>query len=347
MDEDFVERRPADLEIYRRLDAFAQVRLAPDAPAMARIRTALMGQAFALAGARSAALTSAAPLPVALPERPAFAFPRPQRRAAAAVLAACLVVGVGAGSVAASQAGGPLYGPRMWIEAATLPSDPMARANAQLARLDARLEEVRIASGTGNAGAAEAALDAYIVIVADLDAQAATNSAVAASLEDDMARRQVVLIGLLDKVPAQAQDAIQHALQQGSNAIDGTGVDPRSGKPAQGGNGQGGQSQGGSGSGQGGGGEGTSGQGTSGQGQGDGGQVSQPEPTDKAEPDRTPKPTKPPKAPAAEPTPQQEPATPTDPGGENQNETGGSSRQSESGGGQGGQGSPGDDQDDD
>ena len=27
MDEDFVERRPADLEIYRRLDAFAQVRL--------------------------------------------------------------------------------------------------------------------------------------------------------------------------------------------------------------------------------------------------------------------------------------------------------------------------------
>ena len=357
MDEDFVERRPADLEIYRRLDAFAQVRLAPDAAAMARIRTALMGQAFALADARSAALNSPAPLPVALPERPAVAFPRKQRRAAAAVLAACLVVGVGAGSVAASQAGGPLYGPRMWIEAATLPSDPMARANAQLARLDARLQEVRIASGTGNAGAAEAALQAYVVIVADLDAQAATNSAVAASLEDDMARRQVVLFGLLDEVPAQAQDAIQHALQQGSNAIDGTGVDPRSGKPAQGGGGQDGQGQGGSGSGQGGSGQGTSGQGgsgqgtsgqgTSGQGQDDGGQGSQPEPTDNAEPDRTPKPTKPPKAPAAEPTPQQEPATPTDPGGGNQNETGGSSRQSEPGGGQGGQGSPGDDEGDD
>ena len=152
MDEDFVERRPADLEIYRRLDAFAQVRLAPDAAAMARIRTALMGQALALADARSAALTSPAPLSVALPERPAIAFPRPQRRAAAAVLAACLVVGVGAGSVAASQAGGPLYGPRMWIEAATLPSDPMARANAQFARLDARLEEVRVASATAMQG---------------------------------------------------------------------------------------------------------------------------------------------------------------------------------------------------
>ena len=43
---------------------------------------------------------------------------------------------------------------------------------------------------------------------------------VAASLEDDLARRQVVLIGLLDKVPAQAEDAIQHALQQGAKTID-------------------------------------------------------------------------------------------------------------------------------
>ena len=163
-------------------------------------------------------------------------------------------MGIGAGSVAASQAGGPLYGPRMWIEAATLPSDPMARANAQLARLDARLQEVRVASGSGNAGAAEAALEAYAVIVADLDAQAAANSAVAASVEDDMARRQVVLMGLLDEVPAQAQDAIQHALQQGANAIDGNGVDPHPGDPArpgaggqggsQGGGGQGGGSQG-------------------------------------------------------------------------------------------------------
>ena len=272
MDEDFVERRPADLEIYRRLDAFAQVRLAPDAAAMARIRTALMGQALALADARSAALTSPAPLPVALPARPTVAFPRPQRRAAAAVLAACLVVGVGAGSVAASQAGGPLYGPRMWIEAVTLPSDPMARANAQLARLDARLQEVRVAAENGNAGAAEAALEAYAVIVADLDAQAATNSAVAASLEDGMARRQVVLIGLIDEVPAQAQDAIQHALQQGANAMEGS-DNPHPGNPAQGGGGHGGQGQGSSGSGQDG-----SGHGVSGPDQVDGGQAGQPEP---------------------------------------------------------------------
>jgi uncharacterized membrane protein YgcG len=345
MDDDFVERRPADLEIYRRLDAFAQVRLTPDAVAMARIRTALMGQAFALADARSAALIAPAPLPVALPERLAVAFPRPQRRAAAAVLAACLVVGVGAGSVAASQAGGPLYGPRMWIETATLPSDPMARANAQLGRLDARLQEVRVASASGNAGAAEAALDAYAVIMADLDAQVAANSAVAASVADDMARRQVVLLGLLDQIPVQAQDAIQHALQQGANAIDGNGIDLHPGDPVrhgaggqgaggQGGGGQGGGSQGGGSQGQD---PGTDQGSSAGAGQGAG-------PDSEPMPDPTPKPTKPPKPPAADPTPAQEPPAPPAPSGGNQNGNGGSSRQSESGGGQG---SPANDQGDD
>ena len=226
----------------------------------------------------------------------------------------------------------------MWIEEATLPSDPMARANAQIARLDARLQEVRVASGSGNAGAAEAALEAYAVIMADLDAQAAANGAVAAMVDDDMARRQIVLMGLLDEVPAQAQDAIQHALQQGANAIDGNGVDPHPGDPrrpgaggqdgSQGGGGQGGGSQGqGPGTGQGAGQE-------QGAGQGSG-------PNREPTPDRTPKPTKPPKAPAADPTPEAQPATPTATGGGKQNENRGSSRQDESGGGHGGQGDSG------
>jgi hypothetical protein len=243
-------------------------------------------------------------------------------------------VGIGAGSVAASQAGGPLYGPRMWIEEATLPSDPMARANAQIARLDARLQEVRVASGSGNAGAAEAALEAYAVIVEDLDAQAAANSAVAASVEDDMARRQMVLMGLLDEVPAQAQDAIQHALTQGANAIDGNGVDPHPGDPRRPDASDQGGSQGGGGQGGGGQGQGPDAGAGAGQGAGaDQGSGPASEPT----PDRTPKPTKPPKAPAADPTPAQQPATPPGPDGGSQNGKGGSSsRQSESGGGQGG-----------
>ena len=374
MDEDFVERRPADLEIYRRLDAFATARLAPDAAAMARIRTALMGQALAAADARSAALMGQAPLAVALPERPVVAFPRPKRRAAAAILAACLVVGVGATSVAASQAGGPLYGPRMWIEAATLPTDAVARADAQFARLDARLQEVRLAVRSGNADAAEAALKAYAVIVSDLDAGAATNLEVAASLEDDLARRQLVLVGLLDKVPAQAQDAIQHALQQGAKTIDKSGNDPHPGAPARpGAGGQGGQGQGGGSQGQGGQGQGGQGQGGGSQGQsqdggsqgqgpgtgqgadaGQGGDAGQGAgegngPASEPTPDRTPKPTKPPKEPAGEATPEQQPAATTDPAGGagNENKNGGSNRQNKPGVGEGAEGGPGNDQSDD
>jgi hypothetical protein len=234
----------------------------------------------------------------------------------------------------------------MWIEAATLPSDPMTRANAQLGRLDARLQEVRVASASGNAGAAEAALEAYAVIMADLEAQAFANSAVAASVEDDMARRQVVLMGLLDDVPAQAQDAIQHALLQGANAIDvKNSVDPHPGDPRRpDAGGQGGSQVG---AGQGGGSQGqnpATGQGTGqdqgaeqGSGQGSG-------PNDEPTPTPTPKPTKPPKAPAADPTPAQQPPTPTAPGGGNQDGKGGSSRQTESGGAQGG---PASDQGDD
>ena len=246
MDEDFVERRPADLEIYRRLDAFAQVRLAPDAAAMARIRTALMGQALALADARSAALTSPAPLPVALPgdqrsrSRARSAAPRPPF--SLHVSSSGSVPGASPRHRPAGRCTGRACGSKQR-------PCPAIRWRARMPSSNGSMRGSRRCASqpaNGNAGAAEAALEAYAVIAADLDAQAATNSAVAASLEDGMALRQLVLIGLLDEVPAQAQDAIQHALQQGANAIDGN-DDPHPGNPAQGGGGQGGQSQGGSG----------------------------------------------------------------------------------------------------
>jgi hypothetical protein len=170
MDEDFVDRQPGDVETYRRLDAFAQVRLAPDAAAMARIRTALMGQAVAMADARAATMALSLQAPAILPDRPSLTFRRPHvSRWSAAFLAACVSLGVAAGTVAASAAGGPFYGPRLWLEEATLPSAPLAHAHGQLARLDARLEEIGIATANGNAGAAEAALIAYAEIVDDLE----------------------------------------------------------------------------------------------------------------------------------------------------------------------------------
>jgi hypothetical protein len=355
MDEDFVDRRPGDIEMYRRLDAFAQVRLAPDAAAMARIRSALMGQALAMADARAASMTFPMQQPSIVVERPSLSALRmPVTRGSAAFLAACLTLGIVAGSVTASAAGGPLYGPRLWLEEANLPRTAWARAEAQLERLDDRLGEIGVATANGNAGAAEAALNAYAEIVADLQAEALAEPAIGASILDDLARRQVVLIALLDTVPPQALDALQHALQQGANAVevigaeDGNPGDPvrrGGGGPATNDGGTGGGSGGGGGGTGAGGGSGTGGQGTQGDdggSQGGGGQGTQGGSGDGGnppgqQPDPTPKPPKPartPREPAVKPTPAP-PTPPSNPGVEPGSGGGGgqSNRQDESGGG--------------
>ena len=327
IDDEFIERRPDDLEVYRRLDAFAQVRLAPDPAAMARIRSALMGQAVAFADAGVAGLAMQTRGPVRLPERPAIVLRPPHvSRWSAAFLAACLTLGLAAGSVAASGAGGPLYGPRLWLEEANLPRASMARAMAQLERLDARVLEIQSATASGNAGAAEAALDAYGDIVADLEAQARAEPVIGSTVLDDLARRQIVLMGLLGDVPPQAVDALQHALQQGANAVevmdaeDGNPGDPvRSGgggpgtNDGQGGSGsQGGSSSSGGSGGQGGAGSG-SGEGTQGGAGSDGNPPGQ-DPASTSKPERPAKPETTPKKPASEPMPA--PPTPANPGSE-------------------------------
>jgi hypothetical protein len=345
MDEDFVERRPGDIEMYRRLDAFAQMRLAPDAAAMARIRSVLMGQALAMADARVAGLALPAQQPAIVVERPLLpALRMPVTRRSAAFLAACLTLGLVAGSVSASAAGGPLYGPRLWLEEANLPSAPLAHANGQLDRLDARLEEVRVAVASSNAGATEAALVAYTEILEDLETQALADPAVADQVLDDIARRQLVLIALLGKVPPQAQDALQHALQQGANAVEAIGDDGNPGDPVRRGGGpaggQGSDSGSGSSGSSGSGGSGSSGSGSGGSGsdgqdgQTGNGQDDSTKPDDPpGQPERTPKPVptpKPPKAPRAEPTPEP-PQWPPEPAGGSESGGGGSSRQSEAG----------------
>ena len=79
MNEDFVDRRPGDVEMYRRLDAYAEARLALDAAAMARIRGALMGRAVALADARAATMAMSLQGPAVLPERRSLGRPHLSR----------------------------------------------------------------------------------------------------------------------------------------------------------------------------------------------------------------------------------------------------------------------------
>src|SRR4030095_3374225 len=97
----------------------------------------------------------------------------------------------------------------------------------------------------------------------------------------DIARRQVVLTAQLGKVPPQAQDALEQALQQGANAVEAIGDDGNPGDPVRrGGGGAGSGGRGGSGrgvSGSGGSGSGGSGSGGSGSGgSGSGGSNGQP-----------------------------------------------------------------------
>jgi hypothetical protein len=243
MDEEFVERRPGDLEVYRRLDAFAQLRLAPDAAAMARIRLVLVAQATSMLDTRVA--VAAAPAePIRLANDRRWGISRRRiGRAAAALLAATLTLGLIVGTVAASRAGGPLYGSRLWVENMLLPGAPDARADAQVARLDGRLAEVRSALASGDAGATSAALEAYASILADLDAQAAADPAVADRILDDVQRHLAVLEALIGHVPPQAQDALRHALDRSDAALDhlgGTGSGHPPGAPGANGGGAGG-----------------------------------------------------------------------------------------------------------
>lgn len=220
MDEEFVERRPGDLEVYRRLDAFAQLRLAPDAAAMARIRSVLVAQATNMAAAR-VAIGAMPAEPVRLVDhRRRGGSRRRLGRTAAALLAATLTLGLVVGTVAASRAGGPLYASRLWVETMLLPGGQEARADAQVGRLDDRLAEVRGALASGDPGATSAALEAYASILADLEAQAAADPAVADRVRDDVQRHLAVLEALIGHVPPQAQDALRHALDQSDSALD-------------------------------------------------------------------------------------------------------------------------------
>jgi hypothetical protein len=152
------------------------------------------------------------------------------RRPLAATMAAALVLGAAAGTAFAAQAGGALYEPRVWIETLTLPSDPSARAVAELARLEARLREADAATHSGDAAGAAAALSAYerIVESASEAAIAAQDEVAAAVLEAGVGRNVEVLRGLLLEVPAGAAEAISravdravaHAVEHSKAAID-------------------------------------------------------------------------------------------------------------------------------
>jgi hypothetical protein len=330
-DDPMTQLMAANDELIRRLGAYGQARLSPDLATSARMRARVLAVAHRRAAlARADAGLAVLPVPddgphgstsTSAPQRLAgttgiAGLSGARRRLLAAGLAAALVFVAVTGTAFAARAGGPLYGARLWIEAATLPADPSSRALAELDRLEARLGEALEASAAGDGAAAEAALAAYEAIVegASTAALVAGDAVATAALEAGLAHNLAVLEALAARLPEQASDgltrAMQRAIEHSGRALDSIG---RSGPDPD----RGGSDKGGAGG---------------GRPDEPGGRAShQPAATpDDAKPDTTPKPTKEPEkgnekpaAPSPAPTPDREPpggqpgGPPDDPGGGN------------------------------
>jgi hypothetical protein len=236
------------LELTRRLEAYADARLSPSTAA-SRMRMNVMAAAHrqsALLAAERAREPVAPPTALVVAEK----AQQPARRlktTGAAFMAASLAVAMLAGTAYGAKAGGLFYGTRLWIEAANLPAGHLARAEAEIDRLDARIAEAQQASAEHDAPAAEAALAAYSAIVVEAAAGAVGDESASAVIEVSVSRHVLVLAGLVDSVPGHARGAVQTALTSGSTVIDelnaattrGTGgrngAGPSSGGPTQGG----------------------------------------------------------------------------------------------------------------
>lgn len=223
MDNDFMQHQDReDDELTRRLEAYAEARLSPELSATIRMRTRVMAAAHRQAAlGRADADRAAAEAAVAAQARVDRTRRSNWRRPLTVLLAAGLTLAVGVGSVAASRAGGPLYGVRIWAEALTLPSEADARAQAEVQRLQDRLAETAAATAAGDTNAANAALEAYGVIVNEATDGVGNDVSAAAALETGVRSNIDVLTVLVGRVPTEAaRDAIQRAIDRSDSALD-------------------------------------------------------------------------------------------------------------------------------
>lgn len=203
MDEPMQASMGGDLEIEQRLDAFARVRLSPTERASARMRARVMREARLAMAAPTWTRTTPASIDHARVLRGGLA-----RRGAGLLLAAGLTLAVAGGAMAASQAGGPLYPTRMWLETVTLPATGAARTDADIVRLESRMEEVIAAARRGDRAGVAAALLAYGEIADEALIAAGGDEAAIERLRIALDRHVAVLLAIAAKVPPQASEAI-------------------------------------------------------------------------------------------------------------------------------------------
>ncbi|MBA3235525.1 MAG: hypothetical protein H0T59_05980 [Chloroflexi bacterium] len=228
---------PGFADIARRLEAFGDLRLTPTAETAARMRAEVMS----VANRRLSRPLGPDSEPAVRPATTSFVMARRSpahgfgwHRPFAVVVAAALALGAVTGATDAARAGGPLYEPRIWAETLTLPSSGVARATAEVARIEARLVEARAAVAAGDAVGAVAALVAYADIVGEATSASDGDPATSDVIEVGVGRQLALLTKLAGVVPVQARAAIEHAMASSTNALDHLGADAPAGSNGQG-----------------------------------------------------------------------------------------------------------------
>ncbi len=212
-------------EVEDILEAYAEARLTPTNPILARMRATVMTEAAAYAALRAAERrqVEAATVEVAAPRR--FGFPRLTvasfaRPAFAMGFAFMLALGTGA-AVTAAPPGSPFYNTRVALEVLFLPTQIDARLASHEQHLEERLAEAEAAAARGDANALAAALAAF---QAELDATISDAGDDFARLEQFQAvleKHLAKLTALSARLPTEVarQNAVEHAIQASEKAV--------------------------------------------------------------------------------------------------------------------------------
>ena len=196
----------AGSELERTLARYARLRLEPGPAQARRARAAVMEAAWR-------ARIEAGP---ARRRRAMFAGWSLRRFGTATATAVLAGLIVGSAAFATSRAGGPLYGARIAVEDMTLPTDPAARLEAQIAHAQARLAEASQAEARHDDGALAAAIAAYGDSVTELET---TTGPGAGRALEAVQFHLVVLQDLLTHAPDAAVAGLTRAVAASNTAI--------------------------------------------------------------------------------------------------------------------------------
>jgi len=201
-------------EIEDLLEAYADARLAPASPVLARMRTHVLARAASMAAAQ--AIDAAIAATDVKPAR--WKLPRLQlpRRAFAIGGAMVLTLTTGA-AVLAAPPGSPFFYARLSLETAFLPSEADARLASHEQHIREWLAEAQAAATRGDGAALEAALAAYQAEVDSAVAELGDDADRLAHLEAVLNQHVVVLTALEAQLPAQT--SIEHAIQSSQKAV--------------------------------------------------------------------------------------------------------------------------------